>query len=243
MNEGKQTMEGIENHSVVTYVEKNEELVIDLMEVFRILKSKVLLVGCVGLICAVLMIVWVLTLMPRAYEATEKLYVSGGSSSILDLSALQIGSSLSTDYQEVFRNKEIHEQVRQRLFLEYTDTELDSMISITNPTGRILVIKIKSLVSEYEAKRMVEEYCEAARLFIEERMGGKMPSVFETATILEWRRGLAVKTIIAFIVGLFLAAMSVLAVHYLVDRLENRQQIETWEMAFLGAIGNAKTKA
>lgn len=216
---------------------KSDQIVIDFSLLLPLLIKKLPKIVLAGFICAVLIIVWGFTLMPVSYQATEKLYVNGGGSSIVDLSDLQLGSTLSSDFKEVFYNKEIHEQVRQILRLDYTDEQLEKMINVTNPTGRILTIQITSKKSEYEALRLVEEYSEAARLFIEERMGSRIPAVFEKAFLLEFHRGLTVKSILAFMIGAIITAVAIACRYILGGRITARDYIENYaEMPVLGVI-------
>lgn len=219
----------------------SEESVIDLSLLLPLMIKKLPRILLVGFICAVLIVVWGLTLMPVSYQATEKLYVISGSSSLVDLADLQLGSTLSDDFKQVFFNKEVHEQVRQILKLDYTDEDLEKMIEVSNPTGRILLIKITSKNSEYEALRLVEEYSEAARLFIEERMANRIPAVFEKASLLAFHRGAGLKSVVAFMLGCVLAIL-VLAGKYLTGgRITERSYIEQYaEMPLLGVFAQAK---
>ena len=52
------------------------------------------------------------------YQATSKIYIAGSDTTI-SLSDLQLGSTLATDYQEVFKIWHIHEMVDERLDLDY----------------------------------------------------------------------------------------------------------------------------
>lgn len=220
---------------------QSEEMMIDFSTLLPFLIKKLPRIILVGLILAVLVIVWCFTLMPVSYQATEKLYVISGSSSLVDLADLQLGSTLSDDFKQVFFNKEVHEQVRQILKLDYTDEDLEKMIEVSNPTGRILLIKITSKNSEYEALRLVEEYSEAARLFIEERMANRIPTVFEKASLLAFHRGAGLKSVVAFMLGCVLAIL-VLAGKYLTGgRITERSYIEQYaEMPLLGVFAQAK---
>ncbi|MBR1584534.1 MAG: hypothetical protein IJ662_03220 [Clostridia bacterium] len=202
-------------------------LTFDFLELVHLLLKKAKIIIAVGLLVGIISAVWGMMTIPYTYQATEKLYVSGGSNSIVDLSDLQLGSTLSSDYRQVFRNTEIHEQIRQKLHLEYTNEQLDAMLRVTNPTGRIIQIQVRSTQSEYEALRMVEEYCEAARLFIEERMGGRIPSVFEKATLLETQgRGLAGRVIISCIIGSLAVILIIAGKYILDDRITSKKLLE-----------------
>ena len=197
----------------------------DVQEWLKLIKKKLLVIILVGLVCGVLMIGYGLFLMPATYQATEKLYVNN-SSSLVDLSALEMSSSLSSDYQQIFYNKEVHEIIRQRLGLDYSDDDLDDMISIKNTTSRIIEIMVSSQNSADEALRMVEEYGEVARQFVEDRMGGRMPSVFEKATLLESRRGLGMKTVTACAAGAVLYTAIISVIFILDDRIRQKRNIE-----------------
>ena len=58
------------------------------------------------------------------YTATSKLYVVNTKDSAINLSDLQIGNYLASDYTEVFSNWHVHEMVLQRLGLDYTYSQL-----------------------------------------------------------------------------------------------------------------------
>ena len=115
------------------------------------------------------------------YEATSKLYVMARNDSAVNLSDLQIGSYLTSDYQEVFKTWEVHEQVLQNLGLDYEYEELEDMLTITNPSDtRILYITVTS-DDPVEATNMANEYANVARNYIYEMMGTEEPSLFSVA--------------------------------------------------------------
>ena len=218
-------------------------MITDYGAAFRSVLRKLPIIAAVGVVFAVLTVVWTLNLAPKTYQAVEKLYVTGTSSSIIDLTDLQIGSTLASDYQQIFRNREVHEQIRQRLGLEYTDEELDDMIEVTNPTGRILAITVTSSSPE-EAMDMVNEYCEAVSQFIEDRMAGHAPSVFERATLLDTHQGMLKKVAVALMAGGALSAFVLFLLALVKDEITRREQIEKdLGIMVLGALpvfGSAK---
>ena len=74
-----------------------------------------------------------LFILTPKYEATAKLYVMSRTDSAVNISDLQIGSYLTSDYQEVFKTWEVHEQVLQNLGLDYDYEQLEEMLTVTNP--------------------------------------------------------------------------------------------------------------
>lgn len=162
-------------------VETSKEIEIDLMELFfRLIEnSKKIIAG--ALVGMIIFAAYSFLLATPMYEATCKIYVMSASDSAINLSDLQIGSALTADYQEVFDTWEVHEQVLQNLGLDYTYKELESMISVTNPSDtRILAITITS-DDPAEAAAMANEYASVASRYISETMVTDEPSILSKA--------------------------------------------------------------
>ena len=87
-------------------VPRNEvgETEIDLVELFYRLLENLKFIIPAALIGALLAGVYTFNFVTPKYTATSKLYVVNTSNSVVDLSALQIGSQLASDYKEVFSN-------------------------------------------------------------------------------------------------------------------------------------------
>lgn len=116
-----------------------------------------------------------------SYSATAKLYILGQADSAINLSALQIGTVLTMDYQEVFKTWEVHEMVRQELDLHYSYSQLQSMVTVTNPEDtRILYITV-SHPDGTMAADIANAYAKAAKRFILETMDGEAPNSFSVA--------------------------------------------------------------
>ncbi len=147
-------------------IEETSEMEIDLTELFyRLLENWKYLV-LAALLGAVLAALYTFCLVTPKYTATSKLYVVNTSNSVVDLSALQIGTQLADDYKEVFSNWHVHERVIQELDLPYSYKELNNMVSVTNTDSqRILHIKVESTTPD-EAKLLADTYARVAQEFI-----------------------------------------------------------------------------
>ena len=154
---------------------------IDLMELFyALLRSWKLIFLCVVLGTA-LAAVYTTQLVTPMYKATSKLYVLNSKDSAINLSDLQIGAALTSDYKEVFNTWEVHEQVNQNLGLSYTYTQLEKMLAITNPPNtRILQITVQSPSAD-EATFIANEYALVARKYISDTMRTDEPSMLSVA--------------------------------------------------------------
>ena len=121
-------------------VDRNE-VEIDLKELFyRLLDKWVLIVLCT-VIGGAIALAYTLFFVTPKYESTAKIYVLSSSDSVVNLSDLQLGTYLASDYKEVFSTREVNEQAIQELDLPYTYEQMLGIVKITNPTGtRILEI-------------------------------------------------------------------------------------------------------
>lgn len=155
---------------------------ISLAELFYYLLSKLHWVF-LGMLAGALLLGWYgACLAMPIYTATAKLYIMGttGSSIITDL---QIGSSLTMDYQEVFKTWEVHQMVNEELGTDYSYNLLQSMLTITNPEDtRILYITIQHPDAQTAAD-IANAYAAAAKSFIVETMNTDEPSTFSVALV------------------------------------------------------------
>lgn len=157
------------------------ETEIDLLELFyRLIENLkfIILAAVIGTIAAGAYTFFLVTPM---YEATSKLYVMNSGDSAINLSDLQIGSYLASDYQEVFKTWEVHEMVIQNLALDYSYQKMQSMVSVSNPTDtRILYITVKSNDPQ-EAMAIANEYASVAKKYISSIMSTEEPNILSVA--------------------------------------------------------------
>lgn len=158
---------------------------IDLFELFYRLVENLKLVILLAVIGAVLGGAYAKFFTGPIYSATSKLYViqkyNDGTS--VTTSDLNLGSQLINDYTEIFRTWEIHDSVREKLNLGYTNSQLSSMLSVSVPTDtRIVYINIRCSDPQLAAD-IANAYAEAAKEFIEKNMQTLEPSIFSTAIV------------------------------------------------------------
>ena len=173
------------------------------------------------------------------YTATSKLYVVNAKDSAINLSDLQIGNYLASDYTEVFSNWHVHEMVLQRLGLDYTYSELAEMVSVENPKDtRILYVNVVS-DDPQEAKDMADTYAQVAREFIAVKMDTEQPNIFEEA-LLPSRPSSPNKSkniIMGFVIGLVLSCGAIIAQFLMDDRLRSADDIEKYaQLPTLGVM-------
>ena len=166
--------------------EQNKKTEIDLVELFFYLETKlkwIALFFAAGAVISGLITFFLITPM---YSATAKLYmVSASSDTLVNLTDLNLGTSLSADYQEVIKIRPIFEDVIDELELPYSYEQLRDMTSITvvNNT-RILSIKVTS-PDPKEAMEIANAMAKDAENQVPKLMDTSKPHIIEPAIVPE----------------------------------------------------------
>ena len=215
------------------------ETEIDLVELFYRLLENLKYIILAALIGAVLAGVYTFNFVTPKYTATSKLYVVNTSNAVVDLSALQIGTQLASDYKEVFSNWHVHERVIEELGLMYSYNQLNQMVSVSNTESqRILHIIVTSTTPD-EAKLLADTYARVAQEFIAETMDMNRPNIFEEA-LKPSAPSSPNKTrnvIIGFLLGGLIAAAIVIIQFIIDDRIRNEEDITKYvDLPVLGVM-------
>ena len=89
------------NQTANQYAHDNEETEIDLKELFLSFLNHIKLIILMGVLGAAVAAIFTFYFVTPMYEATSKLYVLNSDDSAINLSDLQIGSYLASDFIEV----------------------------------------------------------------------------------------------------------------------------------------------
>ncbi len=168
-------------------METEEELEINLYDLFYLFRQK--LKGIIATFILGGLLVGLITFffIDPKYEATAKLYVvSASNDSVVNLSDLQIGSSLTADYEQLILSRPMLESVMQKVHPDVEDVEeLEDMISISNPGDtRILNITVTSKDPE-EAEKIANEMAELSLTWLPNIMESNKPNIAEEAIVPE----------------------------------------------------------
>ena len=200
-------------------VEEEQEL--DLADLFSYLLRRWKVVLASSLAGLIIMTLYAFVFATPMYEATAQLYVVNSKDNVLNLSDLQIGTYLTSDYQLVFKTWEVNQQVIQNLGLPYTVNQLKSMLTVENPAStRALFITVKS-PDPKEAATIANEYASVAREYISNTMLTDMPTMLSMAlqplNPVSPRKGMLM--VIGLLAGLLLAGIGLTLVYVLNDRI------------------------
>lgn len=201
-----------------TTVVENDEVEIDLMELFYHLLDHWKMIVIFFLVGAIAMGCYTHFMVVPQYQATTKMYVLSSSDSVVNLSDLQLGTYLASDFQEVFETHEVTDTVVERLGLPYTYKQMQDMLSISNPTGtRILHITITS-TNPQEAALIANEYFEVASQYVADVMITDKPTMLSSAQVPQnpVSPSMAKNVVLGAMVG-FILACGYLVVKFLLD--------------------------
>lgn len=171
----------MENH--VQMEASKDELEIDLFEIFGLFRQKLKYIILSFLLGGILVGLGSFLFIAPTYEATAKLYVvSASNDSVVNLSDLQIGTSLTADYNELVMSRPMLESVITNLDLtDMTVRDLRDQIEVSNPSGtRILEITVTSTEPEL-AVEIANEMAELAVEWLPEIMESNEPNIAEDA--------------------------------------------------------------
>lgn len=158
------------------------EETIDLAELFYLLTSRLWQIVLALILGGALGLGYTRMLVTPMYQATAKLYiVSASSNSLVSLTDLQIGSQLTSDYQQLITVRPLLEDVIADLGLELAPAQLREMISIENPNStRILNLTVRSDDPQLAAD-IANELAHQAIIYLPRIMACEQPNVAESA--------------------------------------------------------------
>ena len=213
-------------------VHVEEEIEIDLVELVYYFRSKLVTIIVTFLIGALGAGMITYFFVTPKYEAASKLYmVSASSDSVVDLTDLNLGTSLSSDYEQLLKIRPIFEEILEEEKLNYTYEELLEMVTMeTLEDTRILTITVESIVPG-EAQEIANDLAEKAVTYLPELMETSAPNIAEHAIYPESPSSpnLVKNTAIGAALGL-MSALGLLTVFFVMD--DTVKSAEDVEKAF-----------
>ncbi|MCI8514257.1 MAG: protein-tyrosine kinase [Lachnospiraceae bacterium] len=213
-------------------VTNNEEIEIDLKEVFYELWDKAVIIVLSAVVCALAMALVTVTLMTSKYQSTASLYVmnrqnSEGAATSSDISA---ATSLTNDFKSMITSNTVMEQAIERLGLTIKAKDLSRMVSVSNPTNtRILDITVTS-EDPYEAKQIVDVIAEISANQIVDIMGLEKVNVYQEGEVPTRASSPNLKKnlLIGAAAGFLLACVVILAIFFLDDSVKTEEDVEKY---------------
>ena len=208
----------------------NDEIEIDLREILFVLRRKLLLIVIVTIVAGAAAGLFSYYGITPLYTATSKIYILTNTSSMLDLSDLQVGSSLAADYEELIVSRPVVEKVIENKKLSMTYDELLDCISINNPTNtRIVAIQI-TYQDPVMAKEIANEFASVSTKQIADIMMVDEPTVVEEAVVPKGKSSPSngKNAVLGALIGLILTAGIVIVRYLLDDTIKSADDVEKY---------------
>ncbi len=197
----------------------NEEMEIDLLDLFYVLLGKWHYILICLLAGGILLGAYSYFMIDPTYQSTSKLYVvSSSEDSVVNLTDLNLGTSLTKDYQELILSYPLLNQVIDRLELEISYQQLANMITLTNPSNtRILEILVTTTNPEL-SRDIANTVAELSSEYLPETMGTIAPNIAQVAQLPQHKSGPS--NVKYAVIGAMLGAIifcGIIVVQYLLD--------------------------
>ena len=209
---------------------KNEEVEIDLVDLFYLVRARLWIILLSALIFASASGLISSFMITPMYESTAKLYILTKSTSITSLADIQLGSQLTQDYMVLIKSRPVVTKVIENLGLDLTYEQLVSIITISNPTNT-RILEINAVYSDsFMAKQIVDEFASVSRSQIAKIMDTQEPSVVEDGYASEIPSSPNIKknAVIAGLAGAILAAGIIIVLHLMDDTIKNSDDLEKY---------------
>ena len=209
--------------------QRDDEIEIDLRELFLALKKKIVWILLTAIVFAGASGLITKFAMTPIYSSTAQLYVvsKGGLSQLTDLT---MGSQLTQDYMVIVKTRPVLEQVIADLKLDMDYKELEKKITVENPSDtRIMQITITDKDAAL-AQRITQDLAEVTAKTVAEKMDVKSPTIIEKAYKADKPDSPSLKknVLIGAVLGFILMAAAIVIQYLMNDTILKEEDIEKY---------------
>lgn len=223
----------------------NDEVEIDLMELFHALLRKIWVIVLCTIVGAVLVGIVNFVVLTPQYQASSMIYVLSKTTSITSALDLQLSQQLTTDFETLALSRPVVEQVMDDLNLNYTYEEMLQILEVENPDATSILRIVVTNPDPKLAAEISNAMADTIANRIAEVMITDKPSKVEDAVV-------AVKpvtphklknTILGGLIGGFAAAALIVLLHLMDDTIKSEEDVKKYLGAeTLAAIPLEKNK-
>lgn len=207
-----------------------EEMEIDLLELFHVMLQKLWLILLLLVLGAGLAFGATKLLITPMYTASSEIYILTKTTTVTSLADIQMGAQITSDFAVLAKSRPVVENVIKNLHLDYTYEEVVGMISTENPSDtRILRINVQNADAEL-AKELANAFSEETAERVAYIMTTDKPKVVEEAVTPKHPSSPSVgkNTVLGGLLGMVLA-MAVITVLYLMnDTIQTEEDVRKY---------------
>ena len=214
--------------------QRDDEIEIDLGEIFHLLLNKLWVIILCFIVGGVIAFSGTKLFLTPKYSASSMIYILTKTTSVTSLADIQMGSQLTADFEILATSRPVIEEVIEKLKLKYSYDELVEMIQTDNQSDtRILRFTVIDENAEVTAERVAYVMSSDKPKIVEEAVVPKKAASPNTMK----------NTIIGALAVAFLA-IGIIVIKYLVnDTVQNEDDIKKYlGLHMLAAIPTEKRK-
>ena len=223
---------------------QNDE--IDLLQLFMMLKSHLLMILAVGLLTGLLSGLYTHFLIQPTYEATSNMLILTKETTLASMADLEIGVKLTGDYTELITSRTVLEKVIANLGLDEEYINLRKQITITNPSStRILKITVAQN-DPLMAKKVADELANVSADFIADQMEVAPPKIYETSEVPIYKSSPSLKKniMIGVLAGIVLVCGILVVLELMNDSLQTEEDVQRYlDIPVLAVVPDKGIKA
>ena len=205
--------------TAVPLPDAEDEMEIDLLDLAYVLLDKIHYIILCLLAGAVLLNAFSFFCIRPTYQATAKMYVvSASNDSVVDLTDLNIGTSLTSDYEQLMLSYPVLDQVIDELDLDMETEDLAQMVTLENPQDTRILNVTATSTDPVEAMNIANKLTEVSVEYLPETMSTNPPNIAQQAHLPDEKAApsYARYTLIGALLGAILYC-AYLTVRYLLD--------------------------
>ena len=221
-------------------LQNNDEIEIDVLELFHVLLDKIWVIILAGAVAALAVVAATILFITPQYQSTTKMYVlSKQDSNTLTSQDMQTILSLTKDYAELIKSRTVTEGVITQLNLDMTHEQLLSKMTVDSATDtRILSISVRD-ADPYVACEIANAIRDVAANHIKNVMDIDAVNVVETANIPENKISPSIKKngLVGGVAGVAIAIAIILITYLSNDTIKTQEDVERYlGLSTLGTI-------
>lgn len=210
--------------------EQEQEMQIDLIELFYALKKRAVLLAAALLLGGVLAGAYTKLMITPMYSTTATLLVLSKETTLTSIADLQLGAQLTSDYKVLITSRPVLEEVIDNLGLDMSWGALKSSVTINNPDStRLLEITVKNADPE-RAAQIANELSEVGAEYVGDKMEVIPPKVIEDAIVPSGpvSPNVMKNIMMGAVAGLVIAAGIIVLLTILDDTIKSEEDIEKY---------------
>lgn len=209
-------------------IEKQEEMEIDLREVFYLIRQKLWIILVCAVVGGVAMWAYTTNFVVPQYAATSKMYIF--SETQLTSMNVTLSSSLTVDFIEVAKSRPVMEEVIEELDLNMSSSALASCISVSNPEDSHLLIITATTTDPVLSKDIANSMAGVVSKRVAEIMAADEPNIMEEAIVpgSPIDSGLKRNIMLGAFAGAAFVILMVLLLYVLDDTIKDEDDVEKY---------------